>query len=96
MVGLARTYVRRILCGDALKLLLELLIEAVKLAYPKGALLVLFVLSFGVCCRPMDSLCPSACAVCMSHRYCNHQMKMSPLCGLSLGHCKTYNAQQLL
>ena len=51
-----------------------------ELALPKGAMFVLFVLSFGVCCRLMDSLCPSACAVCMSHRPSN---KNSQLCGLS-------------
>ena len=39
----------------------------VVLALPKGALFVLFVLSFDVCCRLMDSLSPSAPAVCMSY-----------------------------
>ena len=43
----------------------------VVLALSKGAMLVLFVLSFAVYCRLMDSLCPSACAVCMS---CNHPL----------------------
>ena len=49
----------------------------VVLALPKGAMFVLFVLSFAVCCRLMDSLCPSAYAVCMSY---DHPLWQTPLC----------------
>ena len=61
-----------------------------ELALPKGAMFVLFVLSFAVCCRLMDSLCPLhvQCA-CLTD---DHLMEKSPLCGLPPGHCKTYNA----
>ena len=50
------------------------------LALPKGAVFVLFVLSFGVCCRLMDSLCPSACAVCMSDRPPNENRPHCVVC----------------
>ena len=53
-------------------------------ALPKGAMFVLFMLSL-VYAADSRTQVQSSCLT-------DHLMKMSPLCGLSPGHCKTYNA----
>ena len=65
-----------------------------ELALPKSAMFVLFVLSFGVCCRLMDSLCPLhvQCA-CLTD---DHLMEKSPLCGLPQVIVRHTMQQQLL
>ena len=58
------------------------------LALPKCVLFVLFMLSL---VYATDSRAQVQCS-CLT----DHLMKMSPLCSLSPGHCKTYNAATTL